>query len=326
MTKKKIYVHIGWHKTGSTSIQDLLLKNRKTLREDHKVYYPHEGMLSGAHHLIAWAFQNKKNSPWGAVEIPEGGPEQFIRNIRVSADNNRCERVIVSTEEFCTFNKTEIQALHAALLKSNFDAEIVAYIRRQDQLIESSYNMEVKWWGSRITKDFPSYVREKNPYFNYAQMIDEWASFFGVGNVNIRVFDPEKMVDGDVRIDFCDSLKIDWHMLEVTKERVNDSLASWTIEFLRVINNLDIPHDVHGEIVERLFEYDRLKRSPKCIFFTPEERIDFMRALDDSNKSLEKYSNRVNFRLPPKGLLPEKNVRPLSPEEFEKLYRFAMKK
>ena len=53
---KTAYIHIGTHKTGSTSIQDFLFKNRTKLR-DRGFLYPLSGIspknLFGQHHLTA---------------------------------------------------------------------------------------------------------------------------------------------------------------------------------------------------------------------------------------------------------------------------------
>jgi hypothetical protein len=323
MMKKKIYIHIGWHKTGTTSIQDFLLKNRTKLINQEKIYYPSEGMLVCAHHTIAWAFQNKKTSPWGAIEIPNGGAEKFIENIRTSADSQECETVIMSSEEFCTFKRNEIQALHAALEKNNFETKIIGYIRRQDQMIESAYNMEVKWWGSRLTKNFSDYLKIRSQLIKYTPVIEEWASVFGLNNTIIRHFSQEKLDGNDIRIDFGNALKIDLKNLEISTERVNDSLATQTLEFVRIINNLNLTRKLNGEIVEKLFEYDKSEKLPKCVFFTPDERISYMASLDGANKALKKFTYDIDFALPPKETLPERNVRPLTIEEFNKIFQFV---
>jgi hypothetical protein len=321
--KKNIYIHIGWHKTGTTSVQDFLLKNRLELIGREKVYYPNEGMLICAHHTIAWAFQDKKTSPWGPVNIPVGGAEGLIESIKDSANAQGCETVIISSEEFCTFNSRQIIALYKALEKNDFEAKVVAYIRRQDQLIESAYNMEVKWWGSRLKKDFSEYLKERTQYINYTPVIEQWAEVFGVKNIIIRPFSQEKLEGSDVRIDFCKALNIDIQSLSIRAERVNDSLASQTLEFVRVMNNLDISRLLSGTIEQKLLKYDELNKLSKCVLFTPDERINFMANLNESNKTLKKFANNVDFMLPPRDELPDKNVKPLSIEAFTEIFRYV---
>jgi len=320
---KKLYIHIGWHKTGSSSIQDFLLKNRQKLIDLEKTYYPKEGMLICAHHPIVWAFQNKKISPWGAVEIPPEGPERFIKDIHEAATLNNYETIILSSEEFCVLNKTQIDHLRIALERSNFDVKIIAYIRRQDQLIESAYNMGVKWWGSRITKTFSEYVAAHTPFISYTAILKNWVDVFGINNVIIRPFSHDKLEKGDVRIDFCNTINVDWGALDITDGKLNDSLASQTLEFLRVLNNTDMSRDENIRIVAKLFEYEECQNLPKCILFTPEERIAFMESLNEPNKALVKFTNDLDFLFLPNEKPPERNLKPLSLVEFNAIYQFV---
>jgi hypothetical protein len=322
--RKRIYIHIGWHKTGSSSIQDFLLRNRQKLIDQEKTYFPEEGLLICAHHPIVWAFQNKKTSPWGSIEIPPEGPEKYIKDIHESAESKGCGTIVLSSEEFCILNNKQISNLHAALENNSFDVIIIAYIRRQDNLIESAYNMEVKWWGTRLRMTFSEYVKARTPYINYTAIVKRWADVFGINNVIIRPFSQEKLVGGDVRIDFCNTLKIDCNKLAITEERMNDSLASQTLEFLRSMNNLEMSREVKEKIVAKLFEYEKREKLPKCVFFTPEERVAFMEKLNEANKAMAHYSDDIDFLSLPNEGLPEKNLKPLSIEEFNKIYQFVM--
>jgi hypothetical protein len=59
----KVIIHSGWHKTGSTALQNFCLMNSETL-ESKKVIFPETGLLAGAHHRIPWSLQHEKRNPW----------------------------------------------------------------------------------------------------------------------------------------------------------------------------------------------------------------------------------------------------------------------
>ena len=69
---KRIFLHIGLHKTGSTTIQAFLKKNQSILLE-HGYFFPQTGLRNeyyGGHHNLAWLLMNleKADSNMGTWE------------------------------------------------------------------------------------------------------------------------------------------------------------------------------------------------------------------------------------------------------------------
>lgn len=317
---KKLFLHIGWHKTGSTAIQHFLLRNKQKLIIQEKIYYPDEGLVNCAHHTIAWVFQNKATSPLGNVETPELGADNFFNDIFGSANQHGCNAVIISSEEFCAFRRDEIERLVLAAERNHFDVKIIAYLRRQDLFVESAYNSQVKWWRTRCKLDFSDYLKNHfPPHIDYFSIIEDWSNVLGAENIILRPFDQEKLVGGEVRTDFCSALNINLTNLEIKQERTNISLSAQTLEFLKVMNNLDLQKDEHNKVVQRLFEYDKKEKPPKCVLFTPDERIGFMDMFQEPNKNLEKFIQNLDFLTLPNEKIPEKNSKPLTVKELNKI-------
>ncbi|MBI5429089.1 MAG: hypothetical protein HY938_01385 [Nitrosomonadales bacterium] len=315
----QIFIHIGWHKTGTTSIQEFLLKNRERLAITNKIYYPEEGMLFCAHHNLAWAIQNKKKSPWGDVPLVEGGAESFIIQAIDKARGKGCDTIIFSSEEFCTLTTPQINQLHDMVSRHADSVKIVAYIRRQDLIIESGYNMEVKWWGVRLTQTFSDYIKAREGYPNYHATLSNWANAFGSNSLIVRPFERELFDQKDVRVDFCRQVGLEIDNLDLIDEGSNVSLGPQTVEFLRILNNLDISAEDHEAISSRLLMYDVEQGSPSCIFFDPRQRVRFMEFCDEANSNLIKWGIELdNFKLDP-DQLPSKNVNTLTLEEFSQL-------
>ncbi|MDX1722556.1 MAG: hypothetical protein R3355_05510 [Pseudomonas sp.] len=316
-----LIIHIGWHKTGTTSIQEFLLNNQAPLQEHSKIYYPNEGLLQCAHHELAWSLQEKKTSPWG--DLPLTTPKAIIEAAIANARTHNCENIIFSSEEFCTLSKEQIKLLHTITSNTKSTISIVAYIRRQDLIIESSYNMEVKWWGTRLTEDFLTYVKRKTPYIKYNHTLELWADIFGKDQIKVIPYSPEDFLENDIRLDFCSTANITPRGLHFKKERINDSLAPKTLEFLKTINNIPLPQTTHNKIVTRLFKYDNQNNSPKCILFTEEQRIKFMEELNESNMQLEKFTTNLSPLILTSENLPPKNTHNLTMEEFQEIIEFA---
>jgi hypothetical protein len=281
----KIIIHIGWHKTGTTAVQAFLKKNNEKLIHENKLYYATEGLVNFAHHHIAWALKGINKPP--LAKLNSTNVSILIKQAIESAKKLGCQNLIFSSEEFCTFSEKEIVRLKEILDYDNNKTIIVAYVRRQDLLIESSYNTEVKWWGSRMTDGFPQYVKNKTPFIKYDLALDSWANVFGLENIKVRLYDSAVMPRNDIRLDFCLVTGIDSGNLIFGNKRINRSLGPKSIAFLRILNRLNIPKVLHEKIVSIL---QRFEKSSKCILFDPQRRIEFMETLNNSNRNLEKFS------------------------------------
>jgi hypothetical protein len=285
-----IIIHIGWHKTGTTAIQAFLKKNSKKLILEDKLYYPSEGLVNLAHQHIAWALQGKNKYP--LAKLDSINVKNLIRQAIESGKKQGCKHLIFSSEEFCTFSEHEIEKLSEVLNYGNNKITIIAYVRRQDLLIESSYNTEVKWWGSRMTDGFTEYVNNKTPFIRYDIVLDAWANMFGLENIKVRVFDTRLMPKNDIRLDFCHVTGIVPDNLIFDNSRINKSLGPKSLAYIRTLNRFRIPKILH-EIIISIFQ--KVEKSSTCVLFEPQQRIKFMEPLNESNRNLEKYSIDTNL-------------------------------
>lgn len=314
-----IILHIGWHKTGTTSIQEFLKKNSNKLIHENKVYYPDEGLIGCAHHQIAWVLKGQDSSPWGKLDI--SNDSLLIEKAIESCKKHDCENLIFSSEEFCTFSEKDIIKLHGILKDEINKVTVIIYIRRQDLLIESSYNMEVKWWGRRLSDEFQQYVKNKTPYIKYDVILDKWANVFGLESIKVRLYDTNNMPQNDIRMDFCLATGINPDNLIFDNTRINDSLGPLSLAFLKILNKLAMSREDHEKIVFKLLDREN---PSKCVLFDPQERIEFMEHLNASNKKLEKFSINTDLLTVNPDTLMAKNEEILTLEEFSEIFRSAI--
>ena len=127
----KLYLHIGTHKTGTTSIQKFLARNRNKLL-DLGYLYPLSGRvkaLSIAHHKLSWGVMRAKRFRRVTGRWEELGQEW--KKLHKEIANEKKENVIISAEDFSNLNANTISALQKRL--SRYDTKIVIYLRRQDE-------------------------------------------------------------------------------------------------------------------------------------------------------------------------------------------------
>lgn len=318
----EVTLHIGWHKTGSTSLQLFLFHNRDALVRQHRVWYPPAGPQDRAHHTLAWMLLGRKTSAWGPVPELAGGAEGYVRAAGDDARARGCTKVIFSSEDFCVLDRDGIERLAASLRGIFSVVRVVAYVRRQDLQIESAYNMEVRWWGTRVREEFDEYASVRAIGSDYASVLDQWSRAFGVSNLAVRAYDRRLLADGDVRADFCRTAGIGSDGLQFARETANDSLGPRTLETMRVLNNLDIATPVHEHIAARLHAWDAANHSPRCVLFEPGPRRAYVARHAASNERLRSYGlDPVPLTLG-SDALPERNVTRLTPEVFAEMFSY----
>src|SRR5215472_13958718 len=88
MTKRICYIHVGPHKTGTTSIQWFLQENRTELLK-HGYFVPESETKRGAHHALAEGL--------AGLELGEHREPLVANSIRAIADTPS-EVIIISSE------------------------------------------------------------------------------------------------------------------------------------------------------------------------------------------------------------------------------------
>lgn len=172
----KIFLHIGTHKTGSTAIQNLFANNRECFIKQ-SLYYPegHENW-SGHHHL-----------PWMIKRNELSELDQEISNIIERAYQFNCDKILISSEELeFISNKSAL-----SIFKKYGELEIVSYLRRQDDYLESEYNQHVKMFSTRFDSDIFHFFSYHNfhPRFNYLQLLQPWIDVAGSDHIHVVSYD-----------------------------------------------------------------------------------------------------------------------------------------
>ncbi|MCB2184117.1 MAG: sulfotransferase domain-containing protein [Desulfobulbaceae bacterium] len=182
--KKKLFLHIGLPKTGTTAIQENFFLNRKVL-ERNNIFYPsfpwrHDKQWTKnvdvfAHHPIALNLYKPI--------IQEIGEELFNQ-----VNQSKCNRVIVSSEAFAFHTKPKD-------IKNFFDyifeeISIIIYLRDPIDLLFSDYIQGIKG-NRRLTQTFDIFLKEKlnaQNSIDFDAQIQKWGNFFGHNNITVGFY------------------------------------------------------------------------------------------------------------------------------------------
>lgn len=173
--KKRLYIHIGTHKTGSTTIQNGLFINKEILRKND-INYPTTGMRSFGHHLLCFYLNGRIDHS-----------ENLIQNLRVELENAEQNTFIISSEEFEYLRTEHIQILTKQL--HVFDIKIIIYLRNQASTIHSNYTQLVKTGLRNLPFDvYLDRYEFDNDRDNYNELLNKWENAVGIKNMIVKKY------------------------------------------------------------------------------------------------------------------------------------------
>jgi hypothetical protein len=79
-------------------------------------------------------------------------------------------------------------------------------------------------------------ITPENRYYNHLEILALWGSVFGESNLIVREYNRSRLIDGDIRKDFCRLLGINPGHMQFEEEEKNESLDAQCLEVLRHIN------------------------------------------------------------------------------------------
>jgi hypothetical protein len=136
MRKRICYIHVGPHKSGTTSIQWFLQENRAELLK-RGYFVPESDTKRGAHHALAEGLTG--------LEVGEHREPLVARSIRAIAEAP-AEAVIISSEalEGILRNRRHTEAFFKRIGELNLEPKLILFPRNQPQWINSSYSWSVE--------------------------------------------------------------------------------------------------------------------------------------------------------------------------------------
>lgn len=245
---RRAILHIGTEKTGTSSLQSFLARNRDRLNA-RGFHYPvfagpvsHEG-------LAAYAMADDRFDDLRLNQTVHDAAE--LAAFRADFERRAAEelaahagRTIIFSGEHCSSrlrSRAEVARLKALLGRFFDRIDVAVYLRRQDEVAVSLYSTALKS-GNEWSSIFPA-LRDVSRHFDYDGMLRRWASEFGPGHVHPRIFAPDEMAGGSVVEDFCEIWKLGGGYQAVA--RTNESLCPPAQEFLRRLNRA-VPPVVSG--------------------------------------------------------------------------------
>lgn len=276
---KRLFIHLGTGKTGTTAIQEFLLLNREKLI-DVGINYCMSGCSGINHHALCFNYNRISDDFSLAVK-------ENLKKLAEEIAASKCTTHVISSEYFPDLTEEEVSYI-VDKMSLVCDVNVIIYFRRQDHFLESWFSQIVK--AGAVNSDIYN-LRKRlidNRIFDYLYHADKWSKIIGVSNVHVRPYEKERFLGGDIFSDFLRILGVGSKKhFDLLNKRSNPSLSREQICFLK--NMLNYLEDDGVEFLRKPIpvSFDKVK-----YFLSPQERSELLSEFEYINRSVgEKYLN-----------------------------------
>lgn len=203
----KLFIHIGFHKTGSTAIQYSLSKSEEILKENGYKFLTCN-TSGNSSDLISVNL----NQSQARVKVTD----KFYELIK---SNGNFDGIISAEHLSFIEDPAELNKLYEVCSEHYDEIFIVGYIRKQEKLAISFKQQAAKQphkdaspssnlCGHNVDTPLPALTYTLAKYLNFSEKLDLWQSVFGENKVEFRLYDRGFLKGGCVCEDFSDVLQL----------------------------------------------------------------------------------------------------------------------
>lgn len=203
---RRLTLHIGSHKTGTTSIQRFMQANGAELATRGMAY------VSGRNSSVS-EFVGPEETGF----LPQGCRLRNEIEFYALLDAAPSDHIVASSESFSYFfHPGPIEALASGLAQRVDEVRVLVYLRRQDRHVVSHHQEGAKphafgparsLWGNGLGA-LPAPDPRHALYIDYDHRLGLWADVFGSAAIQARVFDRDSLHHGDVVQDALHALGV----------------------------------------------------------------------------------------------------------------------
>lgn len=220
-------MHMGTGKTGSSALQSSFAKNSKALKQKGVIYAPHSSEEKAAEGLITSG--NAAELAQYLSGVGNSKPLSKINSILKKASDSG-DALLLSCEGFKSFESSRLEAFISILEKYDYHLKCIFYVRSIAGYALSSYSQRVK--RHQYSRTFSGYLRLSfdTPFSRIENAVDA----FGQENLSLYNYDVHR--ESLDKHFYKEALGIDLEGISLNKLKVNRSLNSSELQFLRTMN------------------------------------------------------------------------------------------
>ena len=293
----RIIVHIGTHKTATTSIQKFLFNNREELGT-RGVLYPDYSIIEKDPHYAQLGMVNALSGQHKNYDASVA--ERFFKETKTRAQDY--ETTVISAEPFYRHaqiepgskipkKRSKYWELRTEYINRIRDllgpAEIIIVFRRQAEYAESLYQEHVK--VTRYTGNFQTFCADMWFHFKFLQQARVWDAAFP----GLKAFSFERLLQsGDIVTEFCRKLGLPVDDLPLPP-RANEGLPVDLVVLKRTLHrsqqSRDDIRDQIDALLARMSADDLAFLKSRSFFASKAARETFQDKFAPENENLARF-------------------------------------
>ncbi len=300
---KKLYIHIGTPKTGTTSLQTFCSKNQELLNSKGYVFPPCPYSYPGVS-------RERNNGRFLVGSIRDDDRQRndeaekhvFLEGMeKIKELFHKYNAVILSDEGIWRTMDVQKRNLWKDLKQEadagGYEVKVIVYLRRQDKFISSLWIQNIKKLrgtnnlGEERFEDYLDKINKESRLDYYAKL-ERIAAVFGKEHIIVRRFEKGSFYGESIYFDFLYAIGItdanDFSIPDITQ---NHGLYGNTHEIKRILNGLPQMQEIGNqnffrEVLAKCSELS--KKNYPCEMFSKEEAQKFMAEYEEGNQRIVK--------------------------------------
>ncbi|CAA0096542.1 Uncharacterised protein [BD1-7 clade bacterium] len=275
----QLILHIGSHKTGTTSIQ--------------KALCTHRGALAACGWSLFTVAPSGEDRPFGnanpwIVCDKDDMTQSYIHPDLSYALSRQRSNTLISSEFFSWISNPQMIQDFCQAIKDHFtDIKLIVYLRRQDLQAISHHqqgskgtNVPASWFYGHSPRALPDHNDQLKCYLDYYQRMAIWADCLGDGAIHIRCYERDRFPEQDVVKDFFTFLQSSNIQIDASSETENVSRGFIQTKLGHLMNQVELSEQQRNVIGGQLEDCGKLMPSR-------EEAKVFYHAYEESNQKLQ---------------------------------------
>ncbi|MFL6003089.1 MAG: hypothetical protein ACJ72P_09800 [Nocardioides sp.] len=255
-TSRRLYVHIGLPKTGTSFLQAALLHNRAVLADQGLDLVPPTKRQAFELMLLV----RDRYDP----TLDSASVQDSLDRFPTLLERAPGSRALISQESLAAATPPQIRRLLDAC--GDREVHVVATVRDLARQLPSAWQQRLKSGGSMTYDEFLRRARaleqrgvDRFPWrhLNAAEMLTRWSEPVGPSRMHVVTLPPPGSPPTTLLERFCSVLDVDPDRMVPEETRVNTSLGRVQVELLRRVNG-ELPHEllprqIYGGVGKRFF-------------------------------------------------------------------------